>query len=63
MRYRIKELREKQGLSQEALSEKAKVSRTILSRLETGQSDRPTMSTLIKIADALGEEVTDIFLA
>lgn len=62
MRYRIKELREKKGLSQEALSEKAKVSRTILSRLETGQTDKTTISTLTKIADALDEEVMNIFL-
>ena len=36
MGYRIKEIREELGLTQEQLSKKANVSRTIISGLETG---------------------------
>lgn len=62
MKYRIKELREKRGMSQEELSQKASVAREIISRLETGRSDITTTKTLEKIADALGVKVTNIFL-
>lgn len=63
MKYRIKELREKRGMSQEELSKKASVAREIISRLETGRSDTTTTKTLEKIADALDVKVTSIFSA
>lgn len=63
MKYRIKELREKKGMSQEELSKKASVAREIISRLETGRSDTTTTKTLEKIADALDVKVTSIFSA
>ena len=37
MQFRIKQCREEAGLSQEALSERAGVSRTIISGLESGK--------------------------
>jgi transcriptional regulator with XRE-family HTH domain len=49
---RIKTLRERRGLTQEQLAERAGVSRTYLARLETGKQD-PTLSTIEKLARAL----------
>ena len=51
------------GLTQEELAEKADVSRTIISGLETGAITVTTTGTLVKIANALGKKVSDIFLA
>lgn len=61
MQYRIKEYREKLKMSQAELSEKAKVSRTIISGLESGSITVTTTETLLKIAKALGKNVSDIF--
>lgn len=61
LKNRVKEEREIQGMSQEQLSNKAEVSRTIISELENGKTDVITNVTLEKIAKALGKKVTDIF--
>ena len=61
LKNRVKEERELQGLSQEQLSNKSEVSRTIISELENGKTDVITNVTLEKIAKALGNKVTDIF--
>ena len=60
LQYRIKEYREKLKMSQAELSEKAKVSRTIISGLESGSITVTTTETLLKIAKALGKNVSDI---
>lgn len=62
MQFRIKQYREEAGLSQEALSERAGVSRTIISGLESGKITVTTTDTLLKIAKALNKNVSDIFL-
>lgn len=62
MHYRVKELREKMGISQAELSKRAGVSRTIISGLESGTIEVTTTDTLLKISNALGCKVTDIFL-
>ena len=56
MATRLRLLRERRGLTQEQLAEKSGVSRTYLARLETGRQD-PTLSTLEKLAKALGVKV------
>lgn len=61
MEYRIKEFREALGISQEELSEKSGVSRAIISGLETGTIEVTTTKTLVRIAEALGKKVSDIF--
>ena len=61
LKNRVKEERELQGLSQEQLSNKSEVSRTIISELENGKTDVITNVTLEKIAKALNKKVTDIF--
>ena len=60
--FRVKEEREKKGMTQEELSKKAGVSRTIISGLESGTINVTTTKTLKKIAEALGKNVSDIFL-
>jgi len=60
--FKIKEAREKAGMSQDELSKKSGVSRTIISGLETGTINVTTTRTLKKIAEALGIKVSDIFL-
>jgi transcriptional regulator with XRE-family HTH domain len=56
MAKRLRQLRDKCRLSQRALAEKAGLSREYLARLETGRQD-PTLSTLEKLAKALGVKV------
>ena len=54
---RLKTLRRRRGLTQQALAAKAGLSRTYLARLETARQD-PTLSTLVKLAKALGVPVS-----
>lgn len=62
MEYKIKECREELRISQEELAKKSKVSRTIISGLESGTITVTTTDTLSKIARALGKKVSEIFL-
>jgi transcriptional regulator with XRE-family HTH domain len=59
MAQRIQELRERRGLTQEQLALKAGISRGYLARLETARHD-PTLSTLEKLAKALGVKVSKL---
>lgn len=59
---RVKECREALGITQAELSEKAGISRTMISKLETNQKVDCKVSTLLAIANVLGKPVGDIFL-
>ena len=61
MKNRVKQYRELSGLTQEELSEKSDVSRNTISSLETGSNTNVTYDTMIKIASALNETVSQIF--
>lgn len=61
MLYRIKELREANGLTQCALEEKSGVSRATICALESGAVRVTTTKTLLKLANALGVTVNDLF--
>lgn len=63
MGYKIKEIRKEKNMTQEQLAEKSKVSRAIISDLETGKRTVTSTKTLMKIAEALGCSVADIFLS
>lgn len=63
MKNRLREAREEKGISQEELSEKSGISRTTISELETEKKEVTTNITLEKIATALGEKVSNIFLS
>lgn len=56
---RLRTLRERRGLSQEKLAERAGLSRPHLARLETGQHD-PTLTTVEKLAKALRVPLTEL---
>ena len=62
MQYKIKEQRDKLGMSQSDLAEQSRVSRTIISGLESGSIKVTTTETLLKIAKVLKCNVADIFL-
>lgn len=61
MGYKIREIREAKGMSQEALAEKAGISRTVIWNLETNPEAVTTTKTLKSIADALETTVDKIF--
>lgn len=45
--------RERQGLSRNGLATKAGLNQSVISRLESGISQNPTVDSLLRIADAL----------
>ena len=61
MGYKIKEIREAAGMTQQQLSERSGISRSIINGLETGRTKTTTTATLRKIAIALNKKVADIF--
>ncbi len=62
MGYRIREIREMKGMSQSELAEKTGITRATIWRLETGAEETTTTKTLLKIAEALGVSVGELFL-
>lgn len=62
MEFKVKERREKEGMTQEELSKRSGVSRTIISGLESGTIKTTTTKTLLSIAEALNCKVSDVFL-
>lgn len=61
MSYKVKEFREKVGLSQDELAKKSGVSRATISALENGTVRSTSTKTLNKLAQALGTTVDKIF--
>ncbi len=53
----LRELRQKHGMTQEQLAERAGIERTTLAKLET-DTNAPMWSTVLALANALGEPVT-----
>src|ERR1700747_681240 len=58
---RIRQLRESRGMTQSQLQARSKVSRSYLSRIESGQMT-PSLGTLEKISEALGVGLTRFFI-
>jgi len=56
----IKKLREAKGLSQEKLARLADVANNTLIKMESGENQNPTLSTLKKVAKAFGVSVDDL---
>lgn len=54
---RLKELREKKGLSQESLAEKLKIPRSSVTHYESGEDRLPRQKRLNEIADFFGVSV------
>ena len=57
---RIRELRNKKGLSHEKLARLANVSFTTVVKIESGESKHPTIQTMAGIAKALGVSLDDL---
>ena len=53
----LKATREQQGLSITDLAERTGMDRAMISRLENGQIDNPTIATMARYAKALGKKV------
>ena len=62
MHYKVKEIRIKNGFTQEELSRKSGVSRAIISKLESNEEVVTSTDTLKRIANALNVSVSAIFL-
>ncbi|MCY3089332.1 helix-turn-helix transcriptional regulator [Aerococcus mictus] len=59
--YRIKELRNEKGWTQQELSEISNVSRALIAGLESGAITETSTASLKKLAKAFDIEVSDIF--
>ncbi len=59
---KVKECREAAGLTQEELSKKAGISRTMISKLETDKKADCKVSTMLAIARVLERPLSEIFL-
>ena len=57
---KVKQLREKLGLSQEKLARLADVSNNTIINIEAGKQDNPTIDTLKKVAEALNVPVEEL---
>lgn len=57
---KIRELRNKKGLSQERLARLADVSYNTIVKIESGDSKNPTFQTMTRVAKALGVSLDDL---
>ncbi len=62
IKNRLKEVREKKGVSQTALSEMAGVSRMTIIKIESERETNITTDTMASISKALETPLTEIFL-
>ena len=60
MKTRIKELREKHGLTQEELANKVEVTRQTILYMEKGKYN-PSLRLAYQIAQVFGESIEDVF--
>jgi len=57
---KIKRIRNKKGLTQDALAKKAELPYTTLTKIESGVITKPTIQTVAKIAKGLGVSIDDL---
>lgn len=57
---RLKELRKKAGWSQQKLAEEAGLSYNTITKIEQGAATKPTIQTMIKIADAFKISIDEL---
>lgn len=57
----MREIRIAQGMTLEELAEKTGISVGYLSHLEIGTRNNPSISSMNKIAEALGKTVSEVF--
>lgn len=63
MGYRLKEIREEKGITQEELEKQSKVSRQTISAIENNDDYQAKTGTLVALAKALDTTVDKIFLS
>jgi transcriptional regulator with XRE-family HTH domain len=56
----LRQFREANGLTQEQLAKKAKVTRSYVAMLETGERKSPNLGVLQRLAKALGVSVREL---
>jgi len=61
MGFRLKEVREEKGMSQEELEKASGISRQTISSIENGKTTSVMSGTLVALARALGTTVDKIF--
>ncbi len=57
---KIKQIRNKKGLTQDTLARKAELPYTTLTKIESNVITRPTIQTVAKIAKGLGVSIDDL---
>ena len=62
MGYKIKQIREKLGLTQEALAQASGVGRVTIALIESGTTKNASSKTLIALAKALHTTIDELFL-
>ncbi len=60
LEQRIKQIRKKVGWSQQKLAEKAGLSLAVITKIEQGVAKRPSIQTMMKLADALGISLDEL---
>ena len=61
MKYRVREIREQQKMSQEELEKKSGISRQTISAIENDKAENVKVGTLMAIATALGTTIDCLF--
>lgn len=61
MGYRLQQVREAAGLTQDQLAAKSGVSRNWIWKIETGKTENVSIKVLLALANALGVKMDDIF--
>ena len=56
----LKKFRKKAGWSQQKLAEKAGLSYNAITKIEQGAAKKPTIQTMVKIADAFGVSLDEL---
>ncbi len=56
----LRKIREKKGLTQVQLAEKAEISQEYVARLETGSKLNPSLAVAVRLAKALGVSIADL---
>ena len=59
--YKLRDMRQAKQLTQQQLAEKSGVSRQTINNIENDEHYNTTFNTLVKLADALGVTVDQIF--
>ena len=63
VQFRIREIRERVGITQEEKKKKSGVSRATIWALECGENKVTTTKTLLNLANALGVQMDDLFFS